>query len=108
MAHITHTAVLWLSGLVPGQPGRVSTRRNIHPLTPIVVIGHPLSASSIYYDPWHPPCSIYAPDSLFPQSFSKFSLVYLLVWHPVLHTPYTMHPIIANITTSNMPIHITS
>jgi len=27
--------------------------------------GHPLSASSIYYDPRHPPCSIYVPDSLF-------------------------------------------
>ena len=23
---------------------------------------------------WHPPCSIHAPDSLFPQSLSKFSL----------------------------------
>jgi len=27
-------------------------------------------------------------DSLFPQYLSKFSLVYLLVWHPPLHTPY--------------------
>jgi len=27
------------------------TRRNIHSLTPIMVINHPLSASSIYYDP---------------------------------------------------------
>jgi len=26
--------------------------------------------------------------SLFPQSLSKFSLVYLLAWHPQLHTPY--------------------
>jgi len=31
---------------------------------PIMVINHPLSASSIYYDPRHPPCSIYVPDSL--------------------------------------------
>jgi len=36
-----------------------------------MVINHPLSASFIYYDPWHPPCSIYVPDSLFPQSLSK-------------------------------------
>jgi len=42
----------------------------------------------IHYDPWHPPCSIHAPDNLFPQSLSKFSLVYLLAWHPPLHTPY--------------------
>jgi len=50
---------------------RVSwTRRNIHPLTPTAVINHPLSASSICCDPWHSPCSIYMPDSLFPQSLS--------------------------------------
>jgi len=36
---------------------------------------HPLSASSIFYDPRHPPCSIYMPDNHFPQSLSKFSLV---------------------------------
>jgi len=28
------------------------------------------------------------PDSLFPQIHIKFSLVYLLAWHPPLHTPY--------------------
>ena len=55
-----------------------------------MVINHPLSASSIY--PWYPLRSIYMPDSLFPQSLSKFSLVYLLAWHPPLHTPYTSSP----------------
>jgi len=52
--------------------------------------GHQISlyASSIYYDPWHPPYSIHALYSLFPQSLSKCSLVYLLAWHPPLHTPY--------------------
>jgi len=30
--------------------------------------------------------------SLFPQSLSKFSLVYLLAWHPPLHTPYISSP----------------
>jgi len=49
---------------------------------------HQPSASSIYYDPWHPRCSIYVLDSVFQQSLSKFSLVYLLAWHPPLHTPY--------------------
>ena len=49
-----------------------STRRNIHPLTPIMVINHPLSVSFIYYDLWHPPCSIHVPDSLFPQSLQVF------------------------------------
>jgi len=36
--------------------------------------------------------SIYMPDSLFAQSFSKFTLVHLLVWHPPLHTPYISSP----------------
>ena len=76
----------------PGQPGWASTKRNIHPLTPIMVINHPLSASSIYYNTWHTLGSIYGPDSLFPQSLSKFSLVYLLAWHPPLHTRYISSP----------------
>ena len=61
-------------------------------LMPVVVINRPLSASSIYYDPWHPPCSIHMPDSLYTQSLSKFSLVYLLAWYPPLHTPYISSP----------------
>jgi len=88
----TTTTILRLPGLCLGQPGWASTRKNIHSLTPIVVINHPLSASSIFYDPWHPPCSIYMPDSLSPQSLSQFSSVYLLAWHPPLHTPYISSP----------------
>ena len=64
----THTTVLRLYGFCPGQPRWAGTRRNIHPLTPIVVINRPLFASSICYDPWYFPCKIHAPDSLFPQS----------------------------------------
>jgi len=51
-----------------------------------------LSVFSIYYNPWHPPYSIRALYSLFPQSLSKFSLVYLLAWPPPLHTPYISSP----------------
>jgi len=29
---------------------------------------------------------------LVPESLSKFSLVYLLAWHPPLHTPYISSP----------------
>ena len=43
----THTTVLRLYGFCPGQPGWAGTRRYINPLTPIVVINRPLSASSI-------------------------------------------------------------
>ena len=57
-----------------------------------MVISHPLSASSIYYDPWHPLCSIYVLDSLFARSLSKFSLVCLLAWYPPLHTPCISSP----------------
>ena len=37
----THTTVLRLFGFCLGQPGWAGTRRNIHPLTLIVVINHP-------------------------------------------------------------------
>ena len=57
-----------------------------------MVINHPLSASCTFYNPWHPLCSIYVPDSLYPLSLSKLSLVYLLCWHPPLHTPYISSP----------------
>ena len=87
----THTTVLQLSGFCPGQPGWAATRRNIHPLTPIMVISQPLSASTIYSEPWHPPCSIYVPESVFPQSLTQFSS-----WpgtlHFILHK--LLHPII--------------
>jgi len=45
-------------------------KKNIYPLTPILIINHLLSASSIYYKPQHPPCSIYVLDSLFEQNLS--------------------------------------
>jgi len=82
----TTTTILRLSGFCPGQPGWGGTRRNIQPLTPIVVIDHSLSASSIYYDPWHPSCfNLHA-----WQSFStisvQVSLVCLLAWQPPLRT----------------------
>jgi len=54
-----------------------STRRNIHPLTPILIIKHPLSASSIYYDPQHPHCSILVLDSRFTEPGSRSVLVNL-------------------------------
>ena len=56
--------------------------------------GHQISlhVSSIYYDPWHPPYSIHTLYSLFPQSLSMFSLVYLLARHSPLHTPHISSP----------------
>jgi len=88
----TRRHILRLSGFCSGQPRWAGNRRNIHPLTPIVVMSHPLSASSICYDPWHPPCSIYITDSISSQCLSKFSLVYLLASYPQLHNLYISSP----------------
>jgi len=69
--HITsHTQSL--NGLCPGLFGYAGTRRNIHPLTPILIIGHPLSTSSIYYDPQQSLWSVYVLDNPFPQPPSIF------------------------------------
>jgi len=40
----------------------------------ILIINQSLSASSIYCDPWHPPCSVYMPDSLSARSLSNKAL----------------------------------
>ena len=79
----THTTVLRLSGLCLRQPGWACTRRNIHPLTRIVVIGHPLSASSIYYDIRHSACTIYMPGSLFHNLSPTF--LWSASWTGILH-----------------------
>jgi len=73
-------------------PGWAGNRRNIRPLPPILIIRHPSSTSSIYSNPWHPPCSICMLDSPFPQPLSTSFLVFLLVWDPLLHTPYISSP----------------
>ena len=55
----THTQPFYgCLGFVQDNPGEL-VPEDIHPLTPIVVSSHTLSASSINYNPWHPPCSIY-------------------------------------------------
>jgi len=54
---------------------RVSRYQKKHsPTHTHLIIGHPLSTSSIYYDP----CSVYVLDSPFPQPLSRSSLVFLL------------------------------
>ena len=86
--HNRFTALWILSGTT-----RVSRYKKKHSPTH-KYCGHQssLSASSIYYNPWHPLYSNPVLYSLFPQSLSKFSLVYLLAWHPLLHTPYISSP----------------
>jgi len=86
----THThnrfTALWIL-LGTTRVSRYQKQTFTHSLTPIVIINHPLSASSIYYDPWHPLFNLRA-----WQSFSNFSLIHLLAWHPPLHTPYISSP----------------
>jgi len=86
--HCATTVILHHSRFCLGQPEWAHTRRNIHPLTPVMVINHPylLPPSTMIHgillvqfaQIWQ----------IFPQSLSKFSLVYFLAWHPPLHTPY--------------------
>jgi len=67
--------ILRLSGFCPGQTGgpvpeETFTRSHLSWLS---IINHPVSASSIHYDPWHPLCSICVPDSqIFLQSLQIF------------------------------------
>jgi len=66
----------------------------IHPLTPIMVISRPLSASSIYYDPRHSPCSIYVPDSLFHNLCPSF--LWSTSWSGTLH--FILHAFLHPVT----------
>ena len=105
----THTHTQPFNGLCPGLPGWASIGRNSRLLTPILIIRHPLSTSSIYYDPLHPPCSIYMLDSPFPQlspgplwSTSWFGTLYFIhhtSLHPIVffflqHMPTPLQPVL--------------
>ena len=56
--------------MVWDNPGR-QVPEETHPLTPILIVGHPLSSSSIYNDQWHPLCSFYVLDSPLVQPLSR-------------------------------------
>ena len=87
-SHYTHNHLMAFDRDNPGRPVPEET----HPLTPILIIGHPLSSSSTYNDQWHPLCSFYVLDSHLVQPLSRSSLVFLLVLDPQLHTPYISSP----------------
>ena len=76
-----------LTAFVRGNPGRPVPEE-----TPNLIIGYPLSSSSIYNDPRHPLCSFYVLDNPLGQSLSRCSLVFLLVLDPELYTPYISSP----------------
>ena len=76
-----------LTAVCPGQPALAGTRRNIHPLTPILVNVLLLSLFSICNGPRHPLYSAYVLDSPLEQPLSRSSLVFPLVLnYPQLHT----------------------
>jgi len=79
------------TALCLGLPGWAGTRRSTHPPTILIII-QSLSASSIYHNPQHPPCSNYVLGNLFAQPLSTSSLVYLLAWSPAPHIPYISSP----------------
>ena len=86
----THTNVY--RPLVQDSPGRPVPEETLTHSQSILIIGHPLSSSSIYNEQWHPLCSFYVLDSPLVQPFSRSSLVFLLVLNPQLHTPYISSP----------------
>ena len=82
----THTHTQPFNGLWSGTT-RVGRYQKKHsPTHTHPDIGHPLSYSSIYNDPWHPLCSVYELDSPLGQPLSRSSLVFLLALDPQLHT----------------------
>jgi len=82
------TTILWpFVQDYPGEPIPEDT----HPPTILIII-QSSSASSVYHDPLHPPCSNDVLGNLFAQLLSMSSLVYLLVWSPPPHIPYISSP----------------
>ena len=76
-----------LTAVCPGQLGSASTRRNIHPLTPILINVLPLSPFSICILFIQLTCLTVLSDNLFPGP-----LVFPLVLNPQLHTPCISSP----------------
>ena len=92
-----------LTAVCPGQPVSASTRRNIHPLTPILVNVLPLSPFSFWNGPWHPLYSAYVltvlSNNLFPGPLWSSPWSWTLNF--ILHT--FLHPVIV-IFSQHMPI----
>ena len=88
-----HHQQQWFYGCLSGTTRCFGTRRNIHQLTPILIINHPLSASSAHYDP-----QLY---SLFVFASPLWSTSWSGIHHFILHT--FLHPIIAFFS-QHMPI----
>ena len=84
----THITVVRLCGSCPGQPGWAGTRRNIHPLTLIVVINHPYLLS--------PSTTIHGILPFNPRALKSFSTISLQVFFGLPHglapsTSYSIH-----------------
>jgi len=71
-----------------GQPGWAGSRNKHSPTH--TYCDHQSSLTCFLHLLWSMASSLFnlRASSLFPQSLSKFSFIYLLVWHPPLHTPY--------------------
>jgi len=80
----TTTIILW--PFVQYYPGEEETH---HPVTPILIINHPLTVSSIYYNPQHPPSLIYMPNTLFGTTSLQVLFGFPLGLEP--STPYSIH-----------------
>ena len=75
---IAHRRTQPCNGPLSGTTGVGQYKRNIHPLTPILIVRHPLSTFSIYHDPWSSVISYENVKNLKYTLFRKFILE-----HPV-------------------------
>jgi len=86
-----------LTALCLGLPGLASTRRNIHPLTPVLIFKHPLSTSFIYYDQYTWLTVLFhnlSPGPLWSSSWSG-TLYFMLYtfFHQIIIFLFTTHAI---------------
>jgi len=87
-----HHTQLFYGSLDYVRTTQVSWYQKKHSPTHIVVINHPLSASSICYHQWHPPCLIYMPHSLFSTIYLQVFFGLPLAWNTPLHILYVSSP----------------
>ena len=92
LSSILHTHTQPFTGLLSGTTRVGQYQKKHSPTHTHLIIGHPLSSSSIYNDPWHPLRSVYELDSPLGQPLSRSSLVFLLVLNPQLHTSCISSP----------------
>jgi len=74
---VANTLLQHFNGRLSGTTrlGRYQKKHSPTHTHPILIVEHPLSTSSIYYDPQHPPCLIHVLHGPSPQSLSRYDTI---------------------------------